>query len=75
MAAYSWEERGEGKHLESISELKVLAKAIEIVSYGNSCSGSVKFCVPPHILQLHSIPKLLLFWPFLTNPLVSPTLL
>lgn len=51
MAVYGWEERGEEKHLKSTSELKVLTEAIEAVPCGNSCSGSVTFCLPSHIVQ------------------------
>lgn len=42
MAVYGWKESR-----ESISGLKFLKKAIEIVPYGNSCSVSGKFCHPP----------------------------
>lgn len=42
MAVYGWKESR-----ESISGLKFLKKAIEIVPYRNSCCVSVKFCHPP----------------------------
>ena len=68
--------KGERKNIYlSICELKVLTKAIEIVPWGNSCTGSVKFCLPSRFLQLHIIPKLPLFWTFLTNPWILHALI
>lgn len=44
MTVFGWEEKGKEKHPESISEVKVLTKGLAIVTYGNSCSESTKFC-------------------------------
>lgn len=44
MTVFDWEEKGKEKHSESISEVKVLTKGLNIDTYGNSCFESIKFC-------------------------------
>lgn len=49
-------------------------KGIEIMSFGNTCSLGVRFCLL-HALQLHNLPEVNLLQTFLINPPMSPTLL